>query len=109
MPPHSSVDKNLEIRNCVCQLSITASNILIREVIPAKLTERKKKAANSLPMGICRKTPGSVIKIRDGPLPASMPKANTAGIIASPESNAAIVSNNAVRTEAPGISTLSSR
>ena len=61
------------------------------------------------PMGIWLNTPGSVIKISDGPLPASIPKANTAGMMASPESRAASVSNRAVRMEAPGISTLLSR
>ena len=109
IPPTSSADMVREMANCVCQLSITASNILIREVIPAKVTDRKKKTAKSLPMGIWLNTPGSVIKISDGPLPASIPKANTAGMMASPESRAASVSNRAVRMEAPGISTLLSR
>ena len=52
---------------CVCQLSDTASNILIREVRPANRTDRKKNAANSRPIGICWNTVGRVMNMRGGP------------------------------------------
>ena len=80
-------------------LSITASNILIREVIPAKQTDKKKRTENSLPIGICLNTFGKVINIKDGPADGSIPKANTAGIIASAASSAAIVSKISVCKE----------
>ena len=79
-------------------------NILIRDVIPAKHTERKKITANRRPIGICLKILGMVINIRDGPADGSMPKANTAGIMAKAASMAAIVSKTAVCMEDLGIS-----
>ena len=80
----------------VCQDSHTASNMLIRLVMPAKATEMKKNTANRLPRGILANTCGKVMNIKGGPLAGSMPKANTAGMIASPASMAARVSNAAV-------------
>ena len=72
--------------------------------MPAKATDTKKNTANRLPMGISRKMPGRVMNSRDGPEVGSTPKANTAGIMASADSMAAMVSNRAVRREAAGIS-----
>ena len=90
----------LEAYYTECLSLIHISNILIKEVIPAKQTDRKKITANSLPIGICLKMFGIVINIREGPAEGSIPKANTAGIIASAESIAAIVSKKAVCKEA---------
>jgi len=97
--PQSKTDFVLPILKRFCQLSITASNILIREVIPAKQTDKKKRTENSLPIGICLNTFGKVINIKDGPADGSIPKANTAGIIASAASSAAIVSKISVCKE----------
>ena len=57
----------------LCQLSTTASNMLMREVMPAKNTDRKKNTANSWPMGICWNTAGSVRNIKEGPRATSSP------------------------------------
>ena len=73
-----------------------ASSMFIREVMPANTTDRKKNTANTRPPGICSKTWGRVTNIRAGPLVGSMPKANTAGIMAKPASRAARVSSTAV-------------
>ena len=81
--------------------------MLIKLVIPAKATEIKKNRAKRLPSGICLNTSGRVKNIKLGPLTGSMPKENTAGIMASAASIAAIVSNTAVCTLAFGISTSS--
>ena len=78
--------------------------MLIRDVIPANTTDRKKITEKTCPMGIWEKIFGIVINIKAGPEPGSMPKANTAGIIARAERRAAMVSNTAVRMEAPIIS-----
>ena len=57
----------------VCQLSDTASNMLIREVSPAKRTDRKNSAANSRPMGMRWNTVGRVMNISGGPERTSRP------------------------------------
>ena len=53
MEPHRATAPFLDSLNLVCQDSLTASNMLIRLVIPAKATDRKNSVANSRPMGIC--------------------------------------------------------
>ena len=57
----------------LCQLSVTASNILISEVIPANATEIKKNTAKALPNGILWNTVGSAMNISDGPRVTSTP------------------------------------
>ena len=104
MPLHRATAAFLESLNRVCHDSLTASNILIRLVMPAKATDRKNITAKSLPMGICRNMPGRVMNIRGGPALGSMPNANTAGIMARAAIMAATVSKNAVRMDAFGIS-----
>ena len=75
-----------------------------RLVIPANATEMKNRIENSCPMGIWRKMFGSVINIKGGPALGWIPKANTAGMIASAASMAARVSNTAVWMEERGMS-----
>ena len=104
MEPQRATAAFLESLNLVCQDSLTASNILIRLVIPAKATDRKKRVANSRPIGICLKILGRVINIRGGPALGWMPNANTAGIIARAAIIAAMVSKQAVRMDAFGMS-----
>ncbi len=60
--------------------------------------------ANIWPIGIWPKIFGIVINIKEGPAAGSIPKANTAGIMARAERRAATVSNNAVRIDEPTIS-----
>ncbi|SCI89607.1 Uncharacterised protein [uncultured Flavonifractor sp.] len=76
-----------------------ASSMFIKEVIPAKNTDTKNSRAKSCPPGISWNTLGRVTNMREGPEAGSMPKANTAGMMAKPASRAAMVSSRAVTTE----------
>ena len=89
--------------------SQTTSNILTREVVPAKRIDRKKSTAKSCPAGIRANTFGRVIKISGGPACGSSPNANTAGITANPDTSAASVSRTAVSAEACGMSSFLER
>ena len=109
MRVHISMAVFLFSLNLVCHDSLTASNIFIRLVIPAKTTDMKNSTANMRPKGICLNMPGSVMNISGGPELGSMPKANTAGIMARAASMAAMVSNTAVLTDALGMSSLLER
>ena len=79
--------------------SLTASSMLMREVMPAKRTETKNKTEKKRPPGICWKTRGRVMNMRGGPLSGAMPKAKTAGRMAKPARRAAAVSSMAVMTD----------
>ena len=94
---------------CVVTASAHTSNILMRLVIPAKITERKNSTAMKRPPGICANTLGSVMRMSGGPDAGSMPKANTAGRMAKPASRAAQVSSSAVCMAARGISSFLER
>ena len=109
MPLHRATAAFLGSLNRFCHDSLTASNILIKLVMPAKATDRKNITANSLPIGICRKISGRVINIRGGPAFGSMPNANTAGMMARAAMMAATVSKKAVRMDALGISSVLAR
>ena len=95
--------------NCRWTASEQTSSMLMREVTPAKSTDRKKSTAKSRPAGICAKTLGSVMKMRGGPACGSRPKAKTAGMTAMPATSAAAVSSRAVRAEAWGMSSVLER
>ena len=69
------------------------------EVRAATDSNRKKIAPINQPIGIWAKTEGSVTKVRPGPDPGSMPKANTAGNTISPPKIATPVS--AMATQKP--------
>ena len=94
--PTSARDRALGSLTVELRASPQASSMFIREVMPAKNTDRKKNTAKSCPPGICSKTWGRVTNMRAGPLVGSMPKANTAGMMAKPASRAARVSSTAV-------------
>ena len=72
------------------------SKIETTEVNAAINNKKKNSAPKMTPPGICKKTFGKVMKTNPGPDVGSIPKAKTAGKMASPPNKAIIVSAAAI-------------
>ena len=83
------------------QLAMMFSNTARTVVKLAKVMNRKNSAPHTRPPAMWRNTRGSVMKIRDGPLPASTPKEKQAGKMIMPDMKATKVSRAQMRTASP--------